>query len=382
MSNLQEFQRLANNRPGELKQAKGKGKKVIEFIGQHVPEEMIYAAGAEPYIMLKGGEADPPDAVLEEMLRFMNPFARAIAGYIMMGLDPVNPFTDIIIAQQAENQIGRISELLEFHGQTLFKVGVPAECEKKFAQDYYLRSLQKLKAKLEEITGTKITDAALKAELEKSNMINSLLRKFDDLRKEDIPKISGYDFIRLCHYSMKTKPDVAIEYLEKIYSEVSKLDGIKTDGPRILLAGHIIAAGDYVVPKLIEETGAKIVADMFDEGLRWYKWDVPTEGDLLNNIMQTRYIKKTPFSVFQPSWKRRFADMKAIIDEYKIDAIVWYQLAFDEIYDMEHTILAKWLGEINVPILKLQSSYEYSREAMGPLQTRIESFVEAVKEGI
>ena len=382
MSNLQEFQKLANNRPVELKQAKGDGKKIIEFIGQHVPEEMIYAAGAEPYIMLKGGEPEPPDAVLEDMLRFMNPYARAIAGYIMMGLDPVTPFADIIIAQQADNHIGRISELLEFHGQALYKVGVPVENGKEFAQQYYLKSLQKLKTKLEEITGNKITDTALKEALEKSNEINALLRKFDDLRKEDAPKISGYDFIRLCHYSMKTKPDVAIEYLNKIYDDVSKSDGIKTDGPRILLAGHIVAAGDYVAPKLIEEAGAKIVADMFDEGLRWYKWDVPTEGDLLSNIMQARYVEKTPFTVFQPSWKRRFADMKAIIDEYKVDAVIWYQLAFDEIYDMEQTVLAKWLGELGVPVLKLESSYEYSREAMGPLQTRIESFVEAVKEGM
>ncbi len=382
MSNLQEFQKLANDRPVELKKAKDDGKKVIEFIGQHVPEEMIYAAGAEAYIMLKGGEPEPPDAVLEDILRFMNPYARAIAGYIMMDLDPVTPFADIIIAQQADNHIGRISELLEFRGQALYKVGVPAESDKDFAQKYYRRSLEKLKAKLEEITGTKITDSALKAEFEKTNKINALLRKLDNLRKGDSPKISGYDFIRICHYSMKTRPDVAIGYLEKIYDDFSKADDIKKDGPRILLAGHIMASGDYVVPKLIEETGAKIVADMFDEGLRWYKWDVPTEGDLLQNIMQARYVKKTPFSVFQPSWKRRFADMKAIFDEYKVNAVVWYQLAFDEIYDMEQTVLKKWLGEIDIPILKLESSYEYSREAMGPLQTRIESFVETVKESM
>lgn len=381
MPNLYEFQKLAGDRPVELSEAKDNGKKIVEFIGQHVPEEMIYAAGAEPYIMLKGGEPEPPDAVLSDMLRFMNPYARSIAGYIMMGLDPVIPFADIIIAQQADNQIGRISELLEYHGYKLHKMGVPAESDKDFAQRYYLRSLQKVKARLEEVTGNKITDEALIKEIEKSNRINELLRKFDALRKLDDPKISGYDFIRLCHYSMKTKPDQAISHLEDLYAKINKQDGIKTDGPRILFAGHIIAGGDYVVPKLIEETGAKIVADMFDEGLRWYKWDVPTEGDLLENIMETRYVKKTPFSVFQPSWKRRFKDMAAIIRDYKVDGVIWYQLSFDEIYDMEHTVLAKLLGEINVPILKLESSYEYSREAMGPLQTRIESFIETVKEG-
>jgi benzoyl-CoA reductase/2-hydroxyglutaryl-CoA dehydratase subunit BcrC/BadD/HgdB len=73
--------------------------------------------------------------------------------------------------------------------------------------------------------------------------------------------------------------------------------------------------------------------------------------------------------------------MKSLIKEYRIDAVVWYQLSFDEIYDMEYTCLAKWLGEMKMPCLKLESSYEYSREAMGPLMTRIESFVESVKGG-
>jgi hypothetical protein len=34
---------------------------------------------------------------------------------------------------------------------------------------------------------------------------------------------------------------------------------------------------------------------------------------------------------------------------------------------------------MNIPFLKLESSYEYSREAMAPLTTRIESFVETIK---
>ena len=47
---------------------------------------------------------------------------------------------------------------------------------------------------------------------------------------------------------------------------------------------------------------------------------------------------------------------------------------------MEYTCIAKWIKEINVPIMKLESSYEYSREAMAPLTTRLESFVDSIKE--
>ena len=46
---------------------------------------------------------------------------------------------------------------------------------------------------------------------------------------------------------------------------------------------------------------------------------------------------------------------------------------------MECTCLTKWLGEMDLPLLKLETSYEYSREAMGPLKTRIESFLDSIK---
>lgn len=382
MENIKKFQVLANDRPVELKRAKDGGKKIISYIGQYVPEEMIYAAGAEPYIMIKGGEGGPPDATLDYMLRFMNPFASSIAGYIIMGLDPVTPFTDLIVAQQLDNQIGRISELLEYFKLPIYKVGVPVEWEKDYAKEYYLNSLYKLKTKLEDVTGNTITDENLATEVKKSNKINELLRRFDELRKEKNPKISGTDFIKLNHYSLRTKPENAIDYLEKIYEETMVKEAIVKDGPRILMFGYMMAAGDYVVPTLIEDSGANIVADMFDEGLRWYRWDVKTEGNMVENIYERNYNERYPNSMFQPSWEDRFESLKALIKEYSVDAVVSYQLAFDEIYDMENTVLSKWLEEEKIPMLKLQTSYEYSREATGPLQTRIESFVESLKEGM
>ena len=73
--------------------------------------------------------------------------------------------------------------------------------------------------------------------------------------------------------------------------------------------------------------------------------------------------------------------MKELIAAGRCDGVIWYQLAFDEIYDMEYSCVAKWLGEMGVPLLKLETSYSYSREEMGPLNTRIESFVQYLKEG-
>lgn len=367
-------------RPLRLKQAKEKGKKVIEFTGSFIPEEMIYAAGAEPYFMCRGGEPEPPDAVLPYMLRFMNPQARSLEGYGMLGLDPVTPLADLIVAQQTDCHVGRISELMEYMKLPVYKVGVPPDWTKPFAAEYYYRALEKLKAKLEEMTGNSITDGALRSWIEKFQHINSLLAKIAEMRKGDAPPISSLDFIKLNHATFFVDPDVVLEKLIELVQALKGAPSVYAEGaPRLLLAGRVVAQGDYTVPRVIEELGGAIVCEWMDEGLRHFEAPVTLNGDLIRSLGETIYLKRRPQCIFQPVWKDRFEIMKQLIAQYRIQGVVWYQLSFDEIYDMECSCLAKWLGEMGMPMIKLESSYEYSREAMGPLTTRIESFLETVK---
>jgi benzoyl-CoA reductase/2-hydroxyglutaryl-CoA dehydratase subunit BcrC/BadD/HgdB len=378
---IKELAELARTRPMRLKEKKAQGKKVIEFTGQYVPDAMIYAAGAEPYYLGRGGEPEPPDAVLPYMLRFMNPYARSQVGFYLLDLDPVTPITDLIVAQQTDCHVGRISELMEYLELPVFKVGVPSDWKKEIAYEYYHKALGRLKTKLEEVTGNEITEETLKEKVEETNRIHELLRKIGELRKQDAPPIGGYDFIRLNHYSLLVEPEVVIEKLEKLYEELKGAEGVfAADAPRVLLAGRIVAIGDYVPIKLIEEAGALIAVEMLDEGVRPYFWDVAVNGDTVKSLSEALYLRKTPPSIFQPAWKERMGRMKELIEAYRIDGVIWYQLSFDEIYDMECSCVLKWMDEMGVPILKLESSYEYSREATGPLTTRIESFVETLKE--
>ena len=98
---MREFAQLATERPTELRALKADGKKIVPYIGQFVPEELLYAAGVEPYLVCRGGEPEPPEAVLDDMLRFLNPLARSMAGFHLMGLDPVMPLADLRRGQPA-----------------------------------------------------------------------------------------------------------------------------------------------------------------------------------------------------------------------------------------------------------------------------------------
>ena len=204
-----------------------------------------------------------------------------------------------------------------------------------------------------------------------------------NLRVGENSPIGFEDYIRLQHLSFSLgDPAVFAEKLEVIYEELKTAPGDYPEkAPRLLLVGRVLAIGDYVVPRLLDQFGGAVVAEFLDEGVRVTEKDVELEGDLLENFARSRYLEKMPVTIFQPSWKERFAYIKKAVEDYKIDGVIFYQLEFDEIYDMEYTCISKWLGEMNIPLLKLETAYSYSREEMGPLATRIESFIESLKEG-
>lgn len=378
---LQKLDKLSTARPLEIIRKKKEGSKVVEFFGDFVPEQWITAAGAESYLIMKGGDPQPPEATLDYMLRFMNPLAASMAGSYLLGLDAVMPIADSVTIQQHDSHYGRMTEILEYKCLPVYKVGVPADYTVDISREYYRHELREFRAMLENLVGHPISDDDIRANYAKTNRINELLRKIDELRKQDNPPITFSDFIKLNHYTLRLDYDTSIEALEQIYEELKNAPGAHAaDAPRILIMGRAVALGDYQVPTIIEAAGGSIVCEFLDEAIRPFKNDISTEGDVVDAYASAIYDNRVPQCIFQPAWETRFEHLKELIKEYRIDGVLWYQLAFDEIYDMEHTCLSKWIAETGVPLMKLESSYEYSREAVAPLTTRLESFVESLKE--
>jgi benzoyl-CoA reductase/2-hydroxyglutaryl-CoA dehydratase subunit BcrC/BadD/HgdB len=381
MELIEELAQIARTRPEQLREHKKMGVKTVGYVGRFVPEELIYAAGTLPYLLCRGGQPEPPDAVIPYMLRFMSPYSRSQIGHHLLGIDPVVPMLDLIVVQSSDCHESRLADLFEYFKLSTARLGVPPDWGKTLSQDYYYKGLTQLRQKLEGLTGNEISDKKLKGSIETINKIRDALRKINLLRREQPPRIGGYDFIRLNHYSFYCDPEVIINKLNGLHEQLQKgKSPFNREAPRILLAGHVIAVGDYVVPKLIEDSGGVIVAEFLDEGMRQCAWNVKTNGDLMKNLGETYYLERTPPSIFQPAWEERIEFTKKLIRDFNIDGVILYELAFEEIYDMESSVLSKAMDEMNFPLLKLESSYEYSREAMGPLTSRVESFIESIKQ--
>lgn len=381
MDELEELAKVARTRPEQLKKRKDEGIKIIGYVGRFVPEELISASGAEPCLLCKGGQPDPPDAVIPYMLRFMSPYSRSQIGYHLLGVDPVVPLLDLVVVQCSDCHESRLADLFEYFKLPAVRLGVPPDWKKSISLDYYRRGLVRLKRTLENVSGGDISDERLRESVESLDKVRDLLSRIRLLRKAQPPSIGGHDFIRLNHATFYSDPDVSIRKLHAVYEELQRRESaFSADAPRLLLAGHVVAVGDYTVPKLIEDSGGVIAAEFLDEGIRHCPQKAEAGGDPLASLAETYYSAMTPPSIFQPAWEERIEHMKGLINEYAIDGVIWYGLSFEEIYDLECSVMSKVMSQMNIPFLKLESSYEYSREAVGPLTTRVESFIESLKQ--
>ena len=374
---LKELEKVSSLRERELIEARSGGVPLIEYFGRFIPEALIRACGAGVYPLAGGGELAPPDAAKDEMLGCMNPLARSIAGGIKLGTDRMAGKADIVVTAVTDIHIGRLSELLEFWGVNVCKVGVPSDWRNEIAFEYYLNSIRRMLETVSRLSGKAMDLELARKYVGEMNRANAAFRHIKELRKRSNPPVSFENYMRLQHLSFRLcDTAVAAEAVESIGLELDGADGVYPKGaPRLMLAGRAVAPGDYELLRLLEESGAAVVTELLDDYVRVSDADIELDGDLLENFARSRYLDTIPIDSFQPSWDKRLERILSLCEEYGCDGVVWYQLAYDEVYDMEYVCLAKSLAERGIPLLRLETNYSYTPESIALARKQIANFV-------
>lgn len=374
---IKELERLSALRARELVEAKSGGVPLVEYAGRFVPEALIRSCGVSVYPLACGCELASPEAAQDDMLGCMNPLARSIAGGIKQGTDKISSKADLVVTSVTDIHMGRLSELLEFWGVNVFKVGVPSDWRNSIAFGYYLNSLRRMLEAVSRLSGHAVDMDKARSIAAETNRINAAFRHINELRKRAGVPISFENYMRLQHLSFRLcDTALAAREMERIADRLEGADGVYPENaPRLLMVGRTVAPGDYALLRLIDEGGAAVVAEMFDEYLRVSERDIKLDGDMLENFARNRYLDATPIDSFQPSWDARLRRILALKDEYGCDGVIWYQLAYDEVYDMEYACLAKSLSEKGIPLLRLETNYSYTAESLALARKQIEDFV-------
>lgn len=375
MRAMEELKAHLKERIPELKRLKEEGKKIVGYVpGGFMPEELVWASGAIPVGLYRGGDHDAVLKSAEYMSRFFDPFCRSQIGYWALGEDPQYHMIDLFVIPISDRNIMGIADCWEMWTDTrLFKLAVPHnKSERSFR--YYQDRLQLLKEELEKLTGQPISEGALKKEIDTSNRIRRRLRQISELRKAERPPISGRDFLEIHHASFLADRNFLVGNLESLYQELKGTED--ATGPRILLIASTLAQGDYKVYDLLQPTGADIVIEECSEGMRPYWQDVASDGNLIQALATGYLMKRTPLPFSRPSVKERSDLILGLVEEYKVDGIIWYALMYRDSYNIDAIYFGRKAVEKGIPFLSLMSDYDNAET--GQLRTRIEAFIESM----
>ena len=367
------------NRLADLNKAREEGRKIIGYTpGGYLPEELVLASGAIPICLIRGGDHSMVELAGAYICRWMDTFCRAQIGYGVSGEDPYYSILDLLVVPVTDNHIRAIMDVLDYHTDIdIFPFGVP-HMKEKAALDYYLHGITRLKNRLEVLTGHQITESRLREAILLCNRERELLRKISLMRRSRQIPINSRDFVALNHGSFIADKRFMVEVLESVCQELEGLSPSDQEGPRILLTGSTLALGDRKILDLIEQSGGVVVIEEFAEGIRPYWEDVTLDGDPMAALADCYFMRRVPPAWFRPG-RERLEFLIRLANDFNVGGVIWYHLMCRESYKLESFYFPNMLRkETELSMLTVESDYEAAES--GALRTRIEAFIEAIRE--
>lgn len=391
MQYFDEVAKFFGAREKEIREAKEEGRKVIGYTCMFAPVEFILAAGAIPvrvgcgvYDTVKLGNRIVPVEVC--------PVVRSTIGVGMIGLSPFLELSDALITAFTCDGMTKLGEILS-DKKPVWSLCPPRLKDSVQSMQFWREELKTVKAKIEKLTGTKITAKKLKAAIEAMHKATRAFRRLQEIRRNVPSVIMGRDAMLVNQTSMWDDIERWTEKTEALCRELEERISEKgwacpPDTPRIMLAGSpAIWPDNWKLPNIVEEANPQgvIVADEFCYGDRFLfdpvgvdEW---TMDDMFNAVAERYLLPSTcPYFTSEDGNEDRVNWLIARIQERRVEGVIYHVFRGCMLYAMEYMRIKRALDKANVPVYYLDT--DYTREDVGQIKTRVEAFLEMLKSRI
>ena len=366
----------------ELMDEKLQGRKIIGSYCVFVPEEIALAANATLVGLCSGA-----DFAMEEVERYLPRNTCALIkssfGFKLGKVCPYLESADMIVGENTCDGKKKAYESLGSLVDNLYIMDLP-QMKSDQGRDLLRNEFDRFKNAVEELTGVAITEDSLKDAVKTVNAKRSALHRLCMLRKADPAPISGLDALLANQVFFYDNPARFTESVNKICDElekrIEKKQGVAPEKtPRILISGCPMAVPNWKLPWIIETSGAVIVGEescVGERGVRNLTRDSGTTVDELMDAITDRYFK-VDCAIFTPN-QDRLEHIVEMTKAYNADGVIHYGLQFCHPYIMESIPVEKALEEKNIPCLRIET--DYGMEDAGQVKTRVEAFIEQLKD--
>ena len=229
-------------RLAQLKDEREHGVKVVGTFCLYVPDEIIFAAGADR-IVLCGGRTETIPVAEQSLPRNICPLIKSSFGAVVdaccggdLSCPHVRPGRRGRLRKRPATGRRRCTRSSRTTYPT-YVLDLPQKPGSPEALAYFLSELRKFAAFMEGLTGHAVTTDALQREIRSANETKRLLHRLFELRRRDPPPINGSDVLRVMQKQFFLAPDQFRQGVGRLCDEMEQVVSDARTGPRIMISG-------------------------------------------------------------------------------------------------------------------------------------------------
>lgn len=365
----------------EIEDFKKSGGKVIGTFCNFVPEELIYAVDCLP-IRLCAGFYETIEVAEEILAKDICPLIKSSFGLKLVEF-PYFSLCDLVILPTSCDGKKKSGEILS-NWLPVWILELPDIKDQSPSKELWLAEIKRLKERLEEWTGRKITYQKLREIIELLHYRQVVFRKFYEIRKAKTPIITGRDALLVTQSSFYDDLKRWTRETERLIQELEEnrkkdLGVCKIETPRLLLTGSPLIWPNYKLLNIVEEFGGVVVIDTLCSGTQHLYNPVEVDEWVMSEMLKAiseRYLLPSICPCFTQS-DDRIDNLLEMIKDFKIDGVLYHQLRLCQLYDLEFQKIKQVLEKENIALLRIQT--DYSQEDIEQIKTRVEAFLEMLK---
>ena len=384
LKHLYYFENLLQDANNDLvRAAKADGRIAIGSVCAQIPEPLLNLNGCFS-VRLRAPRTGSIDIGTYYMSSILCECCRAI---LERAVEGGYNFLDCLLAPDACAQMNRCAENIDklnlVNNKNFFVTysDVPMKSTGA-ALDHYVKQMRlNVLNPLHEKFNIDISDEALRKSVEKQNEISQLLNAMGEFRKEENPRITGYEFFVFCLASYCCPQDMLIEKYKETLEELKarEPDTKNNYRARVVLVGSEIDDIDLI--KLTEESGAYVCADRFCLGSFPGRQliELNDEEDVLTQICRHYLIVgQCPRFMNSSKIQERLDYVDNLAKEFHADGIIYEQIKFCDYWGYERASASHIMRDkYGYPTLSIDRSYVVGNS--GQLRTRVQAFVESIE---
>ncbi|MBE7004508.1 MAG: 2-hydroxyacyl-CoA dehydratase [Ruminococcaceae bacterium] len=298
-------------------------------------------------------------------------------------------FADCIVAPDGCTMMNRCVENMELL-QTMGKgnerffheyMEIPLKCDENNLALYELQCQNHILKPLAEHYGLDVSEASIRKAAAEHNRVCELIRAIGDLRKEQRPRITGYEFHVLTLATYVCPKALLLDKLEETLDELRAREPDEREyRARVVLVGSEI--DDSALIRLIEETGAYVCADRFCFGSLPGRDPIALNDDESALTQICRHYMEScqcPRMMNMEKVYGRKQYVSELAKAYHADGVIYQQVKFCDPWAYERLMGSTMLrDDYGYPVLSVDRPYN-SASSSGQLRTRVQAFVESME---